>query len=49
MVKEFGIEGVILGCTEIEMLIQAQDLKIPIFDTTKAHINSTVNYILENI
>lgn len=49
MVKEFGIEGVILGCTEIEMLIQAQDLKIPIFDTTKAHINSTVNYILENV
>lgn len=49
MVKNFGIEGVILGCTEIEMLIQPQDLEIPIFDTTQAHINSIVNYILENI
>lgn len=49
MVKNFGIEGVILGCTEIEMLIQPQDLEIPIFDTTQAHINSIVNYILDNI
>lgn len=49
MIKEFGIEGVILGCTEIEMLIQQEDLKIPIFDTTQAHINYTVDYILDNM
>lgn len=49
MIKEFAIEGIILGCTEIEMLIKQQDIEIPIFDTTQAHINSTVNYILENM
>lgn len=49
MIKKFAIEGIILGCTEIEMLIKQQDIEIPIFDTTQAHINSTVNYILENI
>lgn len=49
MIKEFGIEGIILGCTEIEMLIQQEDLKIPIFDTTQAHINYTVDYILDNM
>lgn len=49
MIKESGINGVILGCTEIEMLIKQEDIEIPIFDTTQAHINSTVNYILENM
>ncbi len=48
MIKEFGINGIILGCTEIEMLVQQEDLQIPIFDTTTSHINATVNYILKN-
>lgn len=48
MIKEKGIEGVILGCTEIEMLIQQNDLDIPIFDTTQSHIDSIVDYSLEN-
>ncbi len=49
MIKEFKIDGIILGCTEIEMLIKENDIDIPIFDTTQAHINSTVNYILKNL
>lgn len=49
MIREFKIDGIILGCTEIEMLIQQDDLEIPIFDTTQAHINSIVDYILENM
>lgn len=49
MISQFKIDGVILGCTEIEMLIQQNDLEIPAFDTTQAHINSIVNYILENM
>ena len=49
MIKEFKIDGIILGCTEIEMLIKKNDLDIPIFDTTQAHINSIVNYILQNL
>lgn len=47
MIKENGIEGIILGCTEIEMLIKQDDLDIPIFDTTQAHIDSIVDYSLE--
>ncbi len=39
MVKEQGIEGVILGCTEIEMLIKPGDVSVPVFDTTQAHID----------
>ena len=47
MISEDGIEGIILGCTEIEMLIKQSDLDIPIFDTTQSHIDSIVDYSLE--
>ncbi len=47
MVNEKGIEGIILGCTEIEMLVKQNDLNIPIFDTTQSHIDSIVDYSLE--
>ncbi len=47
MINEDGIEGIILGCTEIEMLIKQSDLNIPIFDTTQSHIDSIVDYSLE--
>lgn len=47
MIREDGINGIILGCTEIEMLIKQNDLDIPIFDTTQSHIDSIVDYCLE--
>lgn len=47
LIKEKCIEGIILGCTEIEMLVKQSDLKIPIFDTTQSHIDSIVDYSLE--
>lgn len=47
MKQRNDIKGVILGCTEIEMLIKQNDLDIPIFDTTQAHIDSIVDYSLE--
>jgi aspartate racemase len=40
---ERGAEGVILGCTEITMLIQQQNVDIPIFDTTELHVRYAVN------
>lgn len=46
MIKNNHIEGIILGCTEIEMLIKEEDLDIPIFDTTQSHIDAIVNYCL---
>lgn len=39
-----GAEGVILGCTEIPLLIKENDCDIPIFDTTKIHIESVVEF-----
>lgn len=42
-----GAEGVILGCTEIPLLIKQEDVSIPIFDTTKIHAVSAVEFALE--
>lgn len=34
-----GVEGVILGCTEIPLLINQSDVNVPVFDTTTIHAN----------
>ena len=44
--KSNGAEGVILGCTEIPLLIKQEDVSIPIFDTTKIHAGMAVDYAL---
>ncbi len=44
--KSNGAEGVILGCTEIPLLIKQEDVSIPIFDTTKIHAEMAVDYAL---
>jgi aspartate racemase len=41
-----GAQCIILGCTEIPMLIGQKDFTIPIFDTTKIHSQAIVNYML---
>lgn len=41
-----NIQGVILGCTEIEMLVKQDDLDIPMFDTTQSHIDAIVKKVL---
>ncbi len=35
--KEAGAQGVILGCTEIGLLVQQADTDLPVFDTTQIH------------
>lgn len=42
-----GIEGIILGCTEIPLLIKQSDVSIPVFDTTKIHAESAVEFLLK--
>ena len=44
--KDQGAEGVILGCTEIPLLIKQKDSPIPIFDTTKIHAEKAVEFAL---
>lgn len=43
---EQGAEGVILGCTEIGLLITQADSPIPVFDTTAIHAEAAVDFLL---
>ena len=42
-----GAQGVILGCTEIELLIGQQDSPVPVFPTTRLHVEAAVDAALE--
>ena len=42
-----GAEGVILGCTEIPLLVKQSDVSIPLFDTTTIHAQAAVDWALE--
>ncbi|MFU2017321.1 aspartate/glutamate racemase family protein [Peribacillus butanolivorans] len=42
-----GAEGIILGCTEIGLLVKPEDSEVPLFDTTEIHAIESVNMALE--
>ena len=44
--QQKGAQGVILGCTEIGLLISQKDLPIPVFDTTYIHARKTALQLL---
>ena len=44
--QEKGAEGVILGCTEIGLLIHQSDVSVPVFDTTVIHAKRAVQIAL---
>lgn len=39
-----GAEGIILGCTEIPLLVKQEDVSVPVFDTTGIHAIAAVDY-----
>ena len=41
-----GAEGIVLGCTEIALLVDASDAAVPLFDTTELHAQAAVNWAL---
>lgn len=43
---EQGAEGIIMGCTEIPLLIKAEDIDIPLFDTAQIHSDAAVEFAL---
>lgn len=45
---EQGAEGVILGCTEIPLLVKKEDCSIPLFNTLEIHAVKAVDLALEN-
>jgi aspartate racemase len=42
-----GAQGVVLGCTEIPLLIKQQDTEVPLFDTTRMHAAAAVAFACE--
>lgn len=40
-----GADGIVLGCTEIPMLIKTQDCPLPMFDTTKIHARAAFDFM----
>lgn len=46
---EKGAEAVILGCTEITLLVDQKDASIPLLDTTSIHARATLDYALDQL
>ncbi|MEA3361927.1 MAG: aspartate/glutamate racemase family protein [Thermodesulfobacteriota bacterium] len=44
--KKSGAEGIILGCTEIPLLINQDDRDIPVFDTATIHADAALEAAL---
>ncbi len=43
-----GAQGIILGCTEIPLLVKPTDVSLPLFDTTTIHAEAALVYALED-
>lgn len=39
-----GAQGIILGCTEIELLVGPEDTRVPVFPTTRLHVEAAVEH-----
>lgn len=46
MLKEDSIEGIILGCTELPLILTESKFGIPFFNTTKIHIDRIIQYCI---
>ena len=42
-----GAQGIVLGCTEIPLLIHQEDVDVPLFDTLKIHAEAGVSFMIE--
>jgi aspartate racemase len=42
-----GVQGIILGCTEIELLVKQEDSSVPLFPTTSIHAVAAVEFALK--
>lgn len=46
--KKEGAQGIVLGCTELPILIKQNEVKIPVFDTVRIHAKAGVDFALDN-
>jgi aspartate racemase len=44
--QQQGAQGIVLGCTEIPILIKQSDISIPVFDTTLIHVQAAIAFSL---
>ena len=47
--EDAGAEGIILGCTEITMLIGVADARAPLFDTTRLHVRHALTEVFADV
>ena len=47
--QQQGAQGIVLGCTEIPILIKQEDVSIPVFDTTMIHAKAAVAFALRQV
>lgn len=47
--EQKGAQGIILGCTEIPLLIKQEDTRLPVFDTLKIHAKAVVDFALQDL
>jgi aspartate racemase len=43
---DHGAEGILLGCTEIDLLVRPDDISVPVFDTTRLHVQKAIQLAL---
>jgi aspartate racemase len=48
MIERDSIQGLILGCTELSLILPQDELGIPFFDTIKIHAQSALEYSLSD-
>jgi aspartate racemase len=41
--SQYCVGGIVLGCTEIELLVSQADATVPVFPTTRLHVEATVD------
>ncbi len=46
--EDRGAQGIVLGCTEIPLLVKQKDHRLPLFDTTDLHARAAVDIALRN-
>ena len=46
---ERGAKAIILGCTEISLLLRSSDVAIPLIDTTALHAEAAVEFALSSL
>jgi aspartate racemase len=44
--RDRGAEGILFGCTEVDLLVGPDDSPVPVFDTTRIHVQRAVELAL---